>query len=601
MGDPIKHEAPLRGLIKAQFLPEESFLSWQSYGIALSQTWPRFWNRLRARSSDYDEVVEMKARSQNEMKRTLNWWDLIWFGIGSVVGAGIFVLTGQEAHRAAGPAIVLSYAAAGFTAMLSVFCYTEFAVEIPVAGGSFAYLRVELGDFMAFVAAGNIILESVIGGAAVARSWTGYFATLFNHQPNQFRIHVPHLAHNFNQLDPIAVLILLITGAMAVYSTRHTSSLNWITSLLHVAVILFTVIAGLTKAKASNFTPFVPYGVRGIFNAASVLFFAYLGFDTVATMAEETKNPGRDIPIGLLGSMSIATVLYCLMAVTLCLLQKYTDINDDAPFSSAFRSVGWQWAQYLVALGALKGMTTVLLVGAVGQARYVTHIARTHMIPPWFALVSKSTGTPVNATVVMVLASCIIAFFSSLQVLSNLLSISTLFIFMLVAVALLVRRHYIAGQTSPRHLNLLILFILLIIFSSIGIAVFWAVSDGWIGYLILLPVWLLSTACLSRYVPRVRSPQIWGVPFVPWLPALAIATNIFLLGSMDRASFIRFGLWTCAMLVYYLLFGLHASYDTASEMSTKPVESEESEEGQNMRLLSCKYSVVELSDRFGSE
>ncbi|KAJ7536953.1 hypothetical protein O6H91_12G089600 [Diphasiastrum complanatum] len=436
MEDEMTVEAPLLGL-KAQFWPEESFQSWQSYGHAVSQTWSRFRNRLLARSSDGNEIVEMKVRSQNEMNKTLNWWDLIWFGIGSVVGAGIFVLTGQEAHRAAGPAIVLSYAAAGFTAMLSVFCYTEFAVEIPVAGGSFAYLRVELGDFIAFVAAGNIILESVIGNAAVARSWTGYFATLFNYQPDQFRIHVKYFAHDFNRLDPIAVLILLITGALAVYSTRHTSSVNWITSVLHVAIILFTIIAGLTNAKASNLTPFLPYGVRGMFSAASVLFFAYLGFDTVATMAEETKNPGRDIPIGLLGSMSIATALYCLMAFTLCLMQKYTDISDGAPFSSAFRSVGWTWAQYLVALGALKGMTTVLLVGTVGQARYVTHIARTHMIPPWFALVNKSTGTPVNATVVPLLASCIISLFSSLQILSNLLSISTLFIFTLVAVALL--------------------------------------------------------------------------------------------------------------------------------------------------------------------
>ncbi|KAJ7563137.1 hypothetical protein O6H91_03G098100 [Diphasiastrum complanatum] len=547
----------------SQFLPEESFQSWKNYSHALSQTFPRLRNRVTARSSENDELMEIKARSGNEMKRTLNWWDLMWFGIGAVIGAGIFVLTGQEAHNAVGPGIILSYAAAGFSAMLSVFCYTEFAVEIPVAGGSFAYLRVELGDFMAFIGAGNIILEYIIGGAAVARSWTGYFATLCNHSPNDFRIHASSLANNYNELDPVAVGILLITGALAVYSTRHTSTFNWVASFVNMFVIVFVIVAGLTKAKASNYTPFLPYGARGIFNAASVLFFAYLGFDAVSTMAEETKNPGRDIPIGLLGSMTICTILYCLMGMTLCLMQKYTDISDDAPFSFAFKQVGWSWAQYIVALGALKGMTTVLLVSNVGQARYLTHIARTHMIPPWFAKVNKRTRTPVNATVVMVLASSVIAFFSSLDILSNLLSISTLFIFMLVAVALLVRRHYVPEQTTTYHRNLLTFFLLTIIGTSIAIATYWAKSSGWVGYVVLVPIWFLATAGLAYFVPQARKPKLWGVPLVPWIPSLSIATNVFLLGSIDRNSFIRFGVWTGVMLIYYFLFGLHASYDTA--------------------------------------
>ncbi|KAJ7563123.1 hypothetical protein O6H91_03G097900 [Diphasiastrum complanatum] len=547
----------------SHFLPEESFQSWDTYTSALSQTIPRLRNRALARSTVDNELHQLKSRSENDMKKTLTWWDLMWFGIGAVIGAGIFVLTGLEANTAAGPGIVLSYAAAGFSAMLSVFCYTEFAVEIPVAGGSFAYLRVELGDFMAFIGAGNIILEYIIGGAAVARAWTGYFATLCNHSPNDFRIHARQLATDYSHLDPIAVGILLITGAIAVYSTRHTSIINWVASFVNMFVILFIIIAGLSKAKSSNFTPFLPFGVRGVFNAASVLFFAYLGFDAVATMAEETKNPGRDIPIGLVGSMTICTILYCLMGVTLCLMQKYSDINTDAPFSFAFKQVGWSWAQYLVALGALKGMTTVLLTSAVGQARYLTHIGRTHMIPPWFALVHPKTGTPVNATISMVLASCVIAFFSSLDVLSNLLSISTLFIFMLVAVALIVRRHYDPLETSTKHQTMLIIFILTIIGSSIGIAIYWAKSNGWVGYAVLVPIWFVATGLLAFLVPKARKPKIWGVPLVPWIPSLSIATNIFLLGSIDVNSFIRFGVWTGVMLVYYFFFGLHASYDTA--------------------------------------
>ncbi|EFJ11586.1 hypothetical protein SELMODRAFT_269243 [Selaginella moellendorffii] len=559
----------------SNFLPEESFQSWSSYVHALSETRPRFMDRLRARSSDQEELLEVKSRSKNEMIKTLNWWDLMWFGIGAVIGAGVFVLTGQEAKEHAGPAIILSYAVAGLSAMLSVFCYTEFAVEIPVAGGSFAYLRVELGDFAAFIAAGNIVLEYIIGNAAVARSWTGYFAALLNHDSSDFRIYAPSLAKDYNYLDPIAVVVLCIAGAIACYSTRHASTLNWIASVVNMLVIAFIIVAGLTQADTSNYTPFMPGGVRGLFSAASVLFFAYLGFDAVSTMAEETKNPGRDIPLGLLASMTMATVIYCLMALTLSLMTPNALIDKDAPFSVAFKLHGMNWAQYLVALGALKGMTTVLLVGAVGQARYLTHIARTHMIPPWFAVVNGKTSTPVNATAVMVAASAIVAFFSSLGILANLLSISTLFIFSMVAMALLVRRYYVEGVTSTRHALEFVGFMAVILASSIAIAIYWAVSDGWIGYVVAVPVWFLATAGLAVFVPTSRKPKVWGVPLVPWLPSLSIATNIFLLGSIDTASFVRFAVWTGLMLLYYVFFGLHASYDVSKEKTKRDPKMEE--------------------------
>ncbi|XP_073354703.1 cationic amino acid transporter 1-like [Aegilops tauschii subsp. strangulata] len=465
------------------------------------------------------------------MRRELNWWDLAWFGVGAVIGAGIFVLTGQEAKEAAGPAVVLSYAVSGISAMLSVFCYTEFAIEIPVAGGSFAYLRVELGDFMAFIAAGNILLEYCIGGAAVARSWTSYFATLLNHHPNDFRIHATSLAEDYNRLDPIAVV-----------------------------------------AKLSNFTAdFAPYGARGIFAASAVLFFAYIGFDAVSTMAEETKNPAKDIPVGLVGAMALTTVVYCVLAVTLCLMQPYRDIDPDAPFSVAFSAVGMDWAKYIVAFGALKGMTTVLLVSAVGQARYLTHIARTHMAPPCLAVVSPRWGTPVRATVTMLTATAIIAFFTDLGILSNLLSISTLFIFMLVAVALLVHRYYASGETTTANRNKLVSCIAVILAASVGTAVYWglAVDGGWAAYVVTVPAWFAATLYLHLGVPKARVPKMWGVPLVPWLPSASIFINIFLLGSIDAKSFMRFAIWTVALLVYYFFVGLHASYDTAKVLAAE--------------------------------
>lgn len=268
-----------------------------------------------------------------------------------------------------------------------------------LSGGSFAYLRVELGDFVAYIAAGNILLEYVIGGAAVARSWTSYFATLCGKHPDDFRIIAHNMNPNYGHLDPIAIGVLIAITILAVYSTKGSSIFNFIATIFHLIVIVFIIIAGLTKANTENYANFTPFGVRGVFKASAVLFFAYVGFDAVSTMAEETKNPARDIPIGLVGSMVITTLAYCLLAVTLCLMQNYTDIDKDAPYSVAFSAVGMDWAKYIVAFGALKGMTTVLLVSAVGQARYLTHIARTHMMPPWFAHVDERTGTPMNATI----------------------------------------------------------------------------------------------------------------------------------------------------------------------------------------------------------
>jgi APA family basic amino acid/polyamine antiporter len=571
---------------ESQWLPEESFENFSNYRRALFATPERLKNRFLARANVEEELL-IKRRSGSAMKRSLNWWDLMWMGVGAVIGAGIFVITGLEAHSTAGPAIIISYSLAGIAAMLTVFCYTEFAVEIPVAGGSFAYLQVELGDFIAFIGAANIVLEYLIGGAAVARGWTSYFATLINKSPTQLRI-VTSLQTGYNQLDPIAVVVLFLSAAIAIWSTKATSIFNYIASVANMFIITFIIIAGLAHAKAENYTPFTPFGARGIFSASSILFFAYLGFDAVSTLAEETRNPGRDIPIGLLGSMTICTVAYVLMALTLCLMVPTPEIDTNAPFSVAFKTVGWTWAQYVVSLGALKGITTVLLVGTVGQARYLTHIARSHLIPPWFGIVNKRTQTPVNATAIMVTGSAIVAFFTELDILGSLLSLSSLFIFFLVAVGILVRRYYIPGVTTRKHGGLFFFFLFIIIASSVGVAMYWGLSpNGTILYAVFSPIWFLGTLGLAVFVPQVRTPKIWHVPLVPWLPSLSIALNIFLLGTLDKFAYERFGIWTAAILVYYFLFGLHASYDTAinqkKELAAYKIQ--DAEEGQNVKTI----------------
>lgn len=254
------------------------------------------------------------------------------------------------------------------------------------------------------------------------------------------------------------------------------------------------------------------------------------------------------------------------MVLSLSMMQKYTEIDKNAPFSMAFQSVGMTWAKFLVALGALKGMTTVLLVGALGQARYTTHIARAHMIPPWFALVHPKTGTPINATLLITISSALIAFFTGLDVLASLLSLSTLFIFMMMAVALLVRRYYVRETTPRANLLKFIAFLLIIMASSMGTSAYWGLKpSGWIGYIITVPLWFLGTMGIQMTLQQQRQPKFWGVPLVPWLPSLSIATNIFLMGSLGAKAFVRFGICTVVMLVYYVFFGLHATYDMAHQ------------------------------------
>ncbi|CAD6272522.1 unnamed protein product [Miscanthus lutarioriparius] len=320
------------------------------------------------------------------------------FGFSSIIGTGVFVLMGQEVHDHVGPTIVLSYIASGLSAKLSVFCYTEFVVEIPMADDSFAYLRVELNDAVAFIATANLILESVIGMVAVARSWTSYLASLINKPASMLWIHVSRLAKGYDELDPIAVVVIAVNAHYQGY-------------LLHE-----------------------------------------------------------------LGRVRRACAIYCIMALVLSMRQPYTAIDRSATYSVAFASVGMQWAQYVVVLGALKGMTIVLLVGALGQACYTTHIVWSHIIPPVFALVHPRTGTPMHATALIAVCSAYIALFSSLDILSSLLFVSTVLIFMMMATALLVQWYYVRGVMTQTHALWFTTLLLLIIVSSIGIAAYWGTS-----------------------------------------------------------------------------------------------------------------------------
>ncbi|GFP98867.1 cationic amino acid transporter 8 vacuolar [Phtheirospermum japonicum] len=510
---------------KEDFFPEPTFTNFPTYLSALSETPHRLKDRLLGRSSDTGELVRSKLQSENEMKKCLTWWDLIWLGFGSVVGSGIFSITGQETHDHAGPAIVLSYA----------------------------------------ISAGNILLEGLVGAAGLGRSWSSYLASMIKSDPDFLRIRVDSFAEGFNLLDPLAVVVLIVVNGFAMTGTKRTSILNWVSSIFGAAMIVFIIIFGFVHGKSENLVPFFPNGAEGVFTAAAVVYWSYTGFDMVANMAEEVKKPSRDIPIGLVGSMSLITVVYCLMALVLAMMVKYTQVDVNAAYSVVFDQIGMKWAKYLVSFVALKGMTTSMLVGSMGQARYTTQIARAHMIPPFFALVHPKTGTPVYATLLITTGSCILSFFSSLDVLSSVLSFSTLFIFMLMAVALLVRRYYVKDVTPKRDAIKFMLSLFVVFCASLGVTILWSSKRrGWIGYAVFGGLWAFGTLGMAL-TSKHRVPKVWGVPLVPWLPSLSIAMNIFLIGSLGAVAVWRFLICSAIMLVYYVLAGVHATYDVARE------------------------------------
>ncbi|KAK4782813.1 hypothetical protein SAY86_007187 [Trapa natans] len=388
-----------------------SFSSLHAYLRALSQTPSRLARRACSVSTSYEEMSQARSRSGSDMARTLRWPDLVGFGLGGMVGAGVFVTTGHAARLYAGPAVVVSYAIAGLCALLSAFCYTEFAVDMPVAGGAFSYLRVTFGEFAAFLTGANLIMEYVTSNAAVARSLTGYMGATVGVSSTSWRFSVGWLPEGFNEIDLVAVGVVLIITLTICYSTRDSSVVNIVLTTLHLSFIAFVILIGFSKGDWKNFTEpadpkhpggFSPYGVSGVFNGAAMVYLSYIGYDAVSTMAEEVKNPVKDIPIGVSGSVILVTVIYCLMAASMSMLMPYDLIDVDAPFTAAFSGGAgrrrWRWVSNVIGGGASFGILTSLMVAMLGQARYMCVIGRSRVVPAWFARVHPSTSTPVNAS-----------------------------------------------------------------------------------------------------------------------------------------------------------------------------------------------------------
>ncbi|KAH7855796.1 hypothetical protein Vadar_029004 [Vaccinium darrowii] len=557
-----------------------SFSSLRTYLLALADTPSRVARRAGSASTSLDEMSRARSRSGSDMRRSLRWFDLVGFGLGGMIGAGVFVTTGRASRLYAGPSVVLSYAIAGFCALLSAFCYTEFAVDMPVAGGAFSYIRVTFGEFAAFLTGANLILDYVLSNAAVARSFTAYLGTALGiSTAAKWRITISALPKGFNEIDFFAVIAVLVITVVICYSTRESSVLNMVLTSLHILFLVFIIVVGFYKGEWKNFTEpadpvhpggFFPFGASGVFNGAAVVYLSYIGYDAVSTMAEEVRNPVKDIPIGVSGSVIIVTVLYCLMAASMSMLLPYDMIDTEAPFSAAFRgeSGGWKWVSNVIGVGASLGILTSMLVAMLGQARYMCVIGRSSVVPAWFARVHPRTSTPVNASLFLGICTAAIALFADLDILLNLVSIGTLFVFYMVANAVIYRRYVSVGSTNPwPTLSFLFCFSL----TSIIFTLVWQFAPfGKPKAFMLGACTVITIAMIQLFhfvVPQARKPEFWGVPMMPWIPSISIFLNIFLLGSLDGPSYARFGFFSALIVLVYVLYSVHASFDAEEDGS----------------------------------
>ncbi|XP_072957830.1 cationic amino acid transporter 6, chloroplastic-like isoform X1 [Typha angustifolia] len=531
---------------------------------SLSQTPHRLRKRMFVTWTPEQELNQVRERSGADMKRKLEWYDLVALGVGGMLGAGVFVTTGRVARNVSGPAVFISYIMAGVSALLSSLCYTEFSVEIPVAGGAFSYLRVTFGEFLGYFGGANILMEYVLSNAAVARNFTEYLACAFgSNHPNSWRVEVDGLAKGYNSLDfPAVVLVLLLTLCLC-YSTKESSILNLVMTVFHVIFFGFVIVAGFRNGNTRNFVEpkgLAPFGIRGVLDGAALVYFSYIGYDSVSTMAEEIRNPSKALPIGIAGSVIIVSALYCLMALALSSMIPYNEISEHASFSSAFgKKVGSKWVSNIVGAGASLGIIASLLVAMLGQTRYLCVIGRARLVPSWLAKVHPSTGTPINATIFLGLCTASVALFTELNIVVEMISIGTLLVFYLVANALLYRRYVSLGEN--RRISTL-LFLLLLTSTSLGFSLSWKLNGRcWWVLAFFAAASVSVTALFQCRVLHCRRPTSeWSVPLMPWPAAASVFLNVFLMSSLKKRAFLRFGLWSLVITLFYVFYGVHSTY-----------------------------------------
>jgi APA family basic amino acid/polyamine antiporter len=491
------------------------------------------------RRKSVEESVRDTEDSERGLRRALGPVQLTALGIGVVIGTGIFVLTGEAAGTIAGPAISISFVVAAVVCLLAGLCYAEFASMVPVAGSAYTFSYASLGELIAWIIGWDLMLELALGAATVASGWAQYFQVVLTSAP--WHLHPPAWmfadGHNV-----VAALIVLALSGLLCFGIRASSSVNGVIVAIKLAIIALVIIAGIGYIKSRNYHPFIPpsgahpapggssgktllqelgaapgaFGVGGIFSGAALVFFAFIGFDIVATNAEEAKRPQRDVPIGIFASLTICALLYVAVSLVVTGMVKYNHIDVKAPLATAFLQVHQHTIATIVSYGALAGITSVILVLLMGQSRVFFAMSRDRLLPPIFSSVSRRFGTPYRTTLVTGVAVAALTFFFGLKTLAELVNIGTLFAFVLVA---------------------------------------------------------LGVIFMRRHRPDLERP--FRTPLVPILPIASVLASLWLMLNLQGATWVRFGIWMVIGFVVY--FGYSVRHSRLVGRSSDPDAQAETE------------------------
>lgn len=452
------------------------------------------------RKKSINQLIQQS--NQKTLKRSLSALDLTLLGVGAIIGTGIFVLTGVVAAESAGPALIISFILSGIACGLAAFCYAEFASSVPVSGSVYTYSYATLGEIFAFLIGWDLMLEYLLATSAVATGWSAYFQALLA----GFGIHLPALLTSAPGSGtggivnlPAIIIIFLITALLS-RGIKESSRVNNIMVFIKLAVIIIFIVTGVFYVKPENWTPFAPFGFEGIITGAATVFFAYLGFDAVATAAEEVKRPQRDVPIGIISSLGICTILYIAVSFILTGMVPYTQLNVADPVAFALQFVGQNSLAGIISVGAITGITTVLLVIMYAQVRVSFAMSRDGLLPKKLSNIHPTFKTPFQNTWMTGFIAAMISGFIDLTTLANLVNIGTLAAFTAVSLAVIVLRK------SHPHLK-----------------------------------------------------RAFKVPFVPILPAISALLCIYLMTSLPLITWIAFVIWIGIGLIVYFGYAKHHS------------------------------------------
>ncbi|SFD63918.1 amino acid/polyamine/organocation transporter, APC superfamily [Bacillus sp. OV194] len=450
------------------------------------------------RTKSIEQLIQTSQKGQT-LKKALGAWDLTMLGIGAIIGTGIFVLTGQGALTA-GPGLILSFVIAALACGFAAMAYAEFASTVPVSGSVYTYSYATMGEFIAWIIGWDLILEYALTTSAVSAGWSGYFQSLLG----GFGIHLPKvltaapgsLPGTTTYFNLPAFIILILVTFLLSRGVKESTRINNIMVIIKLAVVLLFIVVGVGYVKPEHWQPFTPFGFSGVFKAAALVFFAYIGFDAVTSAAEEVKNPAKDLPRGIIASLTICTILYIVVTCIMTGIVPYARFEGvDHPVSLALQMAGQNWVAGFIDLGAILGMTTVLLVMAFGQSRIFFAMSRDGLLPKMFSNVHPKYKTPYGSTWLVGLVSAIVGGLIPLGRLAELINIGTLFAFTLISIAVLI---------------------------------------------------------LRKTQPDLKRP--FRCPGVPVVPILAVAFCVFLMSQLAAITWYAFVIWLAVGLVIYFAY-----------------------------------------------